>query len=94
MRPTAYLLTLMLGVAATAWHLGYGIWLFLADWGIVIGEKAQKYALYACIAIAFGLFAAGVNSMAAFIRPCGLLPQALCEAPAHRSVAPAKQKTF
>ena len=84
----------VLGVAATAWHLGYGIWLFLADWGIVIGEKAQKYALYACIAIAFGLFAAGVNSMAAFIRPCGLLPQALCEAPAHRSVAPAKQKTF
>ncbi len=69
----------VLGVAATAWHLAYGFWLFAVDWGIVIGEKAQRYALYACVAIAIGLFGVGVNAMAGFIRPCGFLPQALCE---------------
>ena len=69
----------MLGIAATAWHLAYGFWLFAVDWGIVIGEKAQKYALYGCVALAFGLFAIGANAAIAFVRPCGLLPQALCE---------------
>ena len=68
----------ILGVAATAWHLAYGFWLFAVDWGIVIGEKAQKYALYACIALAIGLFGVGVNSAVSFVRPCGIFPQALC----------------
>ena len=68
----------ILGVAATAWHLAYGIWLFAVDWGIVIGEKAQKYALYGCLALAFGLFAVGTNAAISFVRPCGLFPQALC----------------
>ncbi len=31
----------ILGITATAWHLAYGIFLFLVDWGILIGEKAQ-----------------------------------------------------
>lgn len=69
----------ILGIAATAWHLAYGFWLFAVDWGIVIGENAQKYALYACIALAVGLFGVGVNAAVAFVRPCGLMPQALCE---------------
>jgi succinate dehydrogenase / fumarate reductase cytochrome b subunit len=68
----------ILGVAATAWHLAYGIWLFAVDWGIIIGEKAQKVALYACIALAAGLFAVGTNAAVAFVRPCGLLPQVFC----------------
>jgi succinate dehydrogenase / fumarate reductase cytochrome b subunit len=68
----------VLGIAATAWHLAYGFWLFAVDWGIVIGKKAQRYALYGCIALALGLFAVGVNAAAAFVRPCGLLPGALC----------------
>jgi succinate dehydrogenase / fumarate reductase cytochrome b subunit len=69
----------VLGVLATAWHLAYGIWLFAVDWGIVIGEKAQKVALYACIALAVFLGAVGVNAAAAFVHRCGLLPAALCE---------------
>src|SRR5688500_5313502 len=73
------LLFYILGVLATAWHLAYGIWLFAVDWGIVIGEKAQKYSLYASVALAFGLFAVGVNSAVSFVRPCGLFPAALCE---------------
>jgi succinate dehydrogenase / fumarate reductase, cytochrome b subunit len=69
----------VLGVAATAWHLAYGIWLFAIDWGIVIGEKAQKVALYACIALAVFLGAIGINAAAAFVKKCGLLPAVLCE---------------
>jgi succinate dehydrogenase / fumarate reductase cytochrome b subunit len=69
----------VLGIAATAWHLAYGFWLFAVDWGIVIGENAQKYALYACIALAVGLFGMGANAAVSFVRPCGLFPQALCE---------------
>jgi succinate dehydrogenase / fumarate reductase, cytochrome b subunit len=72
------LLFYILGVAATAWHLAYGIWLFAVDWGVIIGEKAQKYALYACVAMAAGLFAVGANAAVAFVRPCGLFPKALC----------------
>jgi len=69
----------ILGVLATAWHLAYGIWLFAVDWGIVIGEKAQKIALYACIGLAVFLGVVGVNAAAAFVKKCGLLPAALCE---------------
>jgi succinate dehydrogenase / fumarate reductase, cytochrome b subunit len=69
-----------LGVAATAWHLAYGLFLFAVDWGILIGEKAQKYTLYASIAFSLFLFGVGVNAAIAFVRPCGLLPQSVCEA--------------
>jgi succinate dehydrogenase / fumarate reductase cytochrome b subunit len=69
----------VLGVIATAWHLAYGIWLFAVDWGIVIGEKAQKATLYACIALAIFLGAVGINAAAAFVHRCGLLPASLCE---------------
>ncbi|MCS6873537.1 MAG: hypothetical protein N2Z23_02395 [Pyrinomonadaceae bacterium] len=71
----------VLGVAATAWHLGYGIFLFAVDWGIVIGEKAQKATLYACAAIGLILFAVGTNAAFSFVRPCGLMPEVLCDAP-------------
>lgn len=83
----------ILGVAATAWHLAYGFWLFAVDWGIVIGERAQKYALYACVALAIGLFGVGVNSAVSFIRPCGLFPQALC-GHAAETKAPSGPKRF
>lgn len=69
----------ILGVAATAWHLGYGLFLFAVDWGIVIGEKAQTYLLYSCAAVAFGLFALGTNAAFSFVWDCGLMPKALCE---------------
>jgi succinate dehydrogenase / fumarate reductase cytochrome b subunit len=81
----------VLGVTATAWHLAYGIWLFAIDWGIVIGEKAQRIALYACIGLAIFLGAVGINAAAAFVKKCGLLPAALCsEAEKKEIVAPAR----
>jgi len=69
----------VLGVTATAWHLAYGFFLFAVDWGILIGEKAQKYALYACVGLAFFLSVVGINAMVAFNKKCGLLPSVLCE---------------
>lgn len=69
----------ILGVAATAWHLAYGIFLFAVDWGLVIGEKAQSMVLKGCAAVGIGLFGLGTNAAISFIRPCGLLPAVLCE---------------
>lgn len=76
---TGILIVYILGVAATAWHLAYGFFLFAVDWGIIIGEKAQRYSLYASIGLAAFLFAVGTNAAVAFVRPCGLFPKALCE---------------
>ncbi len=69
----------ILGITATAWHLAYGVFLFLVDWGILIGEKAQRYALYASVGMAVFLSAIGINAAVAFVKPCGLLPKVLCE---------------
>jgi succinate dehydrogenase cytochrome b subunit len=63
----------VIGITATVWHLANGIWLFLVDWGIAIGERAQRVAGYACIAIGIFLLAVGINAAVAFIRPGGLL---------------------
>ena len=76
---TAILLFYILGVIATAWHLAYGIWLFAVDWGIVIGEKAQKYALYVCVGMAAFLSVVGMNAAVSFVKPCGVLPVVFCE---------------
>ncbi len=82
----------ILGIAATAWHLAYGLWLFAVDWGIVIGERAQRYALMGSAALAIGLFAVGTNAAVAFLRPCGLLPAVMCEQPATTPARPEAQK--
>lgn len=64
----------VVGITATVWHLANGIWLFLVDWGITIGERAQKIAGYACLGFGILLLAVGINAAVAFIRPGGLLP--------------------
>jgi succinate dehydrogenase / fumarate reductase cytochrome b subunit len=63
----------VVGITATVWHLANGIWLFLVDWGITIGERAQRLTGYACIAFGALLLAVGINAAVAFIRPGGLL---------------------
>lgn len=64
----------LVGITATVWHLANGIWLFLVDWGIAIGERAQRLTGYACIGFGVLLLAVGINAAVAFIRPGGLLP--------------------
>jgi succinate dehydrogenase / fumarate reductase cytochrome b subunit len=63
----------MIGITATVWHLANGIWLFLVEWGITIGVRAQRLTGYACIAFGVLLLLVGVNAAVAFIRPGGLL---------------------
>ena len=63
----------MIGITATVWHFANGIWLFLVDWGITIGERAQRLTGYACIAFGVVLLLVGVNAAVAFIRDGGLI---------------------
>jgi succinate dehydrogenase / fumarate reductase cytochrome b subunit len=63
----------VIGITATVWHLANGIWLFLVDWGITIGERAQRLTGYACIGFGIFLLLVGLNAAVAFIRPGGLL---------------------
>jgi succinate dehydrogenase / fumarate reductase cytochrome b subunit len=63
----------VVGITSTVWHLANGIWLFMVDWGITIGERAQRLTGYACIALGAVLLAVGINAAIAFIRPGGLL---------------------
>jgi len=69
----AILAIYIVGIAATVWHLANGLWLFAVDWGIVIGERAQRIAGYVCIAFGVFLLAVGINAAFAFIYPRGLL---------------------
>ncbi|HMF56623.1 MAG TPA: hypothetical protein VK619_09790 [Pyrinomonadaceae bacterium] len=62
----------LVGITATVWHLANGLWLFLVDWGIAIGARAQRYTGYACIAIGLALLAVGINAEAAFVWPGGI----------------------
>ncbi len=64
----------VIGITSTVWHLANGVWLFLVDWGITIGERSQKIAGYACLGFGLVLLAVGINAALAFIRPGGLLP--------------------
>ena len=66
-------LVYLVGITATVWHLANGIWLFLVDWGITIGERAQRLTGYACIGFGVFLLLVGINAAVAFIRPGGLL---------------------
>ena len=66
-------LVYMVGIISTVWHFANGIWLFLVDWGITIGERAQRLTGYACIAFGVVLLLVGINAAVAFVRPGGLL---------------------
>ena len=64
----------VIGIVSTVWHFANGIWLFMVDWGITIGERAQRLTGYACIAFGLLLLAVGLNAAIAFVRPGGLIP--------------------
>jgi succinate dehydrogenase cytochrome b subunit len=63
----------LVGITSTVWHFANGIWLFAVDWGIAIGERAQRLTGYACIAFGVVLLMVGINAAIAFVRPGGLL---------------------
>lgn len=56
----------VLGLIASCWHFGYGIWLFCCKWGIVVGERARKRLLALSVAFAILLSAIGLRTLFAF----------------------------
>jgi len=54
------------GLIAASWHFAYGIWLFCAKWGIVVGDKAQKRLLNLCLAFFVLLGVVGLVSLYTF----------------------------
>ena len=62
-------LVYLVGITATVWHLANGIWLFLVDWGITIGERAQRLTGYACIGFGVVLLLVGINAADCFHSP-------------------------
>jgi succinate dehydrogenase / fumarate reductase cytochrome b subunit len=63
----------VVGIGSVVFHLANGLWLFLIDWGIAIGPKAQRALGYGCLVIGIGLFIFGIDAASAFVRPGGLI---------------------
>ena len=63
---TGLFLFYVAGLIAASWHFAYGIWLFCAKWGIVVGQKAQKRLLVICLVFFFVMTGAGLASLTAF----------------------------
>ncbi|HKG21034.1 MAG TPA: succinate dehydrogenase cytochrome b558 subunit [Blastocatellia bacterium] len=57
----------VLGIASTTFHFAGGLWLFLVDWGIAVGQRAQRVIGYACAALGVALTIVGINAALAFI---------------------------
>jgi len=58
----------IIGIASTTFHFANGLWLFLVDWGITIGQRAQRLSGYLCAAIGFALTFVGIYAALAFVR--------------------------
>ena len=56
----------VVGLITASWHFSYGIWLFCAKWGIVVGEIARKRFLVVCIFFFFLLTSVGLWSLTVF----------------------------
>jgi succinate dehydrogenase / fumarate reductase, cytochrome b subunit len=56
----------VIGLIAASWHFAYGIWLFCAKWGIVVGAKAQQRLLRLCLAFFVLLGVVGLVSLYTF----------------------------
>jgi succinate dehydrogenase / fumarate reductase cytochrome b subunit len=48
------------GIATASWHFAYGIWLFAAKWGFIVGERGRRVFGVVCLMI--GLVMAGMAS--------------------------------
>jgi len=56
----------VLGITSTTYHFANGLWLFLVDWGITVGQRAQRLAGYGCAALGVALTIVGINAALAF----------------------------
>lgn len=56
----------VIGLIAASWHFAYGIWLFCAKWGIVVGDRAQERLLSLCLAFFVVMTVVGIASLYTF----------------------------
>jgi succinate dehydrogenase / fumarate reductase, cytochrome b subunit len=61
------LITYMIGIAASSYHLGYGIWNFCIRWGITISDAAQVRIQKISLAVAVGLTLMGWAALGGFL---------------------------
>jgi succinate dehydrogenase / fumarate reductase, cytochrome b subunit len=57
----------IIGIISTTFHFANGLWLFLVDWGITIGQRAQRLSGYMCAAFGVALTAVGIMVALAFV---------------------------
>jgi succinate dehydrogenase / fumarate reductase cytochrome b subunit len=57
------------GIVAASWHFGYGLFLFAAKWGLVVGEKARRRMQLFGVAVSLLFIVVGIAIMWAFLRP-------------------------
>jgi succinate dehydrogenase / fumarate reductase cytochrome b subunit len=62
-----FLLIYILGVAASAYHLAYGVWNFCIRWGITISDAAQMKVQKAAVGIFVGLTLLGWAALVGFL---------------------------
>lgn len=63
------LLIYMIGIAASAYHLSYGLWNFAIRWGITISEKAQNRIQRFSVVAFVGLTLLGWAALGGFFLP-------------------------
>lgn len=57
----------IVGIVTASWHFAYGLFLFCAKWGIVVGDKARKRFGVLCLAIGLLFAAVGLYTLRAFV---------------------------
>jgi succinate dehydrogenase / fumarate reductase cytochrome b subunit len=76
------------GIVAASWHFGYGLFLFAAKWGIVTGDKAQKRAQLAGVALSALLVLLGLVSIYGFVKAPAQQHKPEWNQPAESTAAP------
>ncbi|MFB3917352.1 MAG: succinate dehydrogenase [Terriglobales bacterium] len=56
-----------IGIVCASWHLGAGIWLFCAKWGITTGDRARHRFAYICGAVGVVFVVMGLVALVAFV---------------------------
>lgn len=59
----------VVGIVAASWHFGYGLWLFAAKWGIILGERARRRFAVVCTGLTMLFIVVGLVTLRAFFRP-------------------------
>jgi len=55
------------GLACASWHFAYGIWLFAAKWGFIVGEQGRRKFGVVCLVIGLALAGMASGSLYAFM---------------------------